>query len=246
MMTAPVFSVPERFNRNSPKVMALMAPEQSGRWLLQRMQQHLGITDYATQSMLDFGCGVRFTQAILNLGLPIAQYVGVDCFPEMINFLSDAVKDPRFSFHLLDAMHPLYNPAGSAQMGPSTRLPIPERHFDIACMFSVITHLHPDDARHTLTLLHRHVQPQGQLFFTCFLDDSIREYEDRSPSRNGGICFYHPAFLQDLLFQTGWQTTSRHPGDGPLIGDSFVCRPWPCHETDQHQHSNALGFEVWS
>ena len=29
-----------------------MTPEQSGRWLLERMQRHLGIRDYSTQSLL--------------------------------------------------------------------------------------------------------------------------------------------------------------------------------------------------
>jgi SAM-dependent methyltransferase len=221
----PPIQVPEKFNRNSPTVVSLMPPEQSGRWLLQRMQQHLGIEDYATRSLLDFGCGVRFTQAILSLGLPLAQYVGVDCDREMIDFLATAVKDRRFSYHLLDAQHPFYNPRGSVRLGPDIRLPIPEHHFDVVAMFSVLTHQCPDDARHLLAMLRRHVHREGRLFFTCFLDDTIETFEDRSPERNGGRCCYNAAFLADIVHRAGWQTLARHPAEAPLIGDSFVCRP---------------------
>jgi len=217
--------VPERFNRNSPTVVSLMPPEESGRWLLQRMQHHLGIQDYSTRSLLDFGCGVRFTQALLNLGLPLAQYAGIDCDRDMIDFLASEVKDPRFSYHLLDARHAFYNPHGSTRLGPDTRLPLPEDHFDVVSMFSVMTHLYPDDARHILALLRRHVHRKGRLFFTCFLDDTVRTFEDRSPERNGARCHYDAAFLEGIVDQAGWQPVARYPAEAPLIGDSYVCRP---------------------
>jgi SAM-dependent methyltransferase len=204
-----------------------MPPEQSGRWLLQRMQRHLELRDLASQSLLDFGCGVRFTQAILNLRLPIGQYAGVDCFGDMIAFLQSSVKDPRFTFHLLDVRHPLYNPTSEKLLGPDARLPVPEQHFDIASMFSVLTHQTPDDAGHILTMLRRYVRPTGRLFLTCFLDDTIESFEDRSPERNGGRCFYNSAFLETILHRSGWQPAARYAAEAPLIGDSLVCRPAP-------------------
>jgi SAM-dependent methyltransferase len=221
----PVLAVPEKFNRNSVNVTSLMTPEQSGHFLLQLMQLRLGLREYKGQSLLDFGCGVRFSQAILNLKLPFGQYVGIDCFSDMIEFLRASVRDPRFSYYLLDVRHPLYNPNGRAALGADTALPIPEMHFDIASMFSVLTHQYPDDSRHILTMLRRHVKPTGRLFFTCFLDDGIESFEDRSPERNGGRCFYNSAFLTQILVASGWQPTARYPSGGPLIGDSFVCQP---------------------
>jgi hypothetical protein len=92
-------------------------------------------------------------------------------------------------------------------------------------MFSVLTHQAPDDARHILALLRRYVRPDGHLFFTCFLDEAIDSFEDRSPERNGGRCFYNPRFLRELLAGAGWQTIAAYPAEPPLIGDSFVCRP---------------------
>ena len=61
---------------------------------------------------LDFGCGVRFAQAIVNRGIPVGRYVGVDVYREMIEFLTANVTDPRLEFVHLDAHNALYNPAG--------------------------------------------------------------------------------------------------------------------------------------
>ncbi len=223
-MGAPILQVPDRFNRNSSKVSDLLAPEESGRWLLQQMQQRLGIADYAGVALLDFGCGVRFSQAILNLGLPIGRYAGVDCFGEMIDFLKANVHDVRFSYELLNARHPLYNPDGEP-LTTETRLPLPEQAFDVISMFSVITHQDPPDAEAILTMLRRYVRPAGQLFLTCFLDPALASFEDRSPDRNGGYCVYEPSFLEALLHRSGWQPFARYPGGHPLIADSFACRP---------------------
>src|SRR6185503_5414527 len=123
---------------------------------------------------------------------------GVDCFRDMIEFLVGAVHDPRFAYHHFDMRHPLYNPTGAVPLGPDARLPLPENHFDVVSMFSVMTHQSPEDAHHILSLLRRYVRPNGQLFFTCFLDADIPSFEDRSPERNGGRCCYNPAFLEEI------------------------------------------------
>lgn len=195
-----------------------MPPEDSGLWLLDRMRQRLGISSYADKKLLDFGCGVRFAQAILNCNLPF------DNYDEMIDFLRKNVRDRRFSFHYLDAYHALYNKTGK-WLAPDAELPVRERDFDVIAMFSVITHQTPADSRAIFTMLRRYVKADGQLFFTCFLDDAIETFEDRSPERNGGFCFYNRAFLTNLVESCGWLCLDHAPGEGPIIGDSFVCRP---------------------
>src|SRR5690348_8049992 len=59
----PGLVVPEKFNRNSYTVSSLMPAEESGAWLLERMRQQIGLETYAASTLLDFGCGVRFSQA---------------------------------------------------------------------------------------------------------------------------------------------------------------------------------------
>jgi len=212
--------VPDKFNRNSINVTSLMTPEQSGAWLLERMRQQIGFETYADKKILDFGCGVRFSQAIINTSLPFGEYVGVDVCYEMIEFLQQRVTDSRFKFEFLNGFHPLYNPAGIV-LSPDTRLPI-DSDFDVACMFSVITHQHPFDCQSIFSILRRYVADEGHLFFTCFLDDSIPAFADRSPEQNGGRCFYNPAYLRRLAEDCGWQFVNRAPSEGPIIGDSFV------------------------
>lgn len=216
--------VPGEFNRNSPTVASLMTPEQSGLWLLERVRRQIGFESYADQKVLDFGCGVRFTQAIINIDLPFGRYVGVDICRPMIEFLRENVRDPRFDYYFIDARHPMYNPEGTP-LTPDSNLPVGERDFDLICMFSVITHQYPDDSRNIFSMLRRHVGADGHLFFTCFLDETLDTFEDRSPQRNGGICFYHPEFLNELVESCGWQQVGRAPSVGPLIGHSFVYRP---------------------
>lgn len=216
--------VPDRFNRNSNKVTSLMTPEQSGMWLLEWMRLQIGFNDYADQKVLDFGCAVRFSQAIINTEAPIGRYVGVDVSRPMIEFLNDNVSDPRFSYYWLDAYHPLYNPLGTV-LTPETALPFAEQDFDVACMFSLITHLYPADSKSIFSMLRRHVGGHGYLFFSCFLDDSISTFEDRSENRNGGICFYNTDFLTDLAESCGWRPINIAPSVGPLIGQSLVFRP---------------------
>src|SRR5262245_54905340 len=104
--------VPPELNRNSAKVTALGPPEQTGARLLERMRQHVGLETYARARILDFGCGVRFSQAILNGGLEVGAYCGVDNHRPLIEFLQQNVRDRRFSYRFFDAHHPLYNPNG--------------------------------------------------------------------------------------------------------------------------------------
>lgn len=216
--------VPRRFNRNSPTVTSLMAPEDSGRWLLERMRQQVGFDSYRDKRVLDFGCGVRFSQAIINGGIEVGAYVGVDVDRPLIAFLQRAVDDERLSYIRFDGRHALYNPGGRA-LSTDMTLPLAPDSFDLACLFSVITHQNPAESECIFTLLRRYVRADGALFFTCFLDTSIAEFEDRSPQRNGGRCFYHPEFLTSLVQRCGWQVVARAPGAGPIIGDSFVGRP---------------------
>jgi SAM-dependent methyltransferase len=139
-------------------------------WLIEHMCAHLGIDDLSASEVLDFGCGVKFTRALINHPLPIKRYVGVDVQPEMIAYLQKHVGDPRFEYHRLDAHNELYNPSG-ARLSDTTPLPIDGQTFDVICLFSVFTHLAPADYRTMLTLVRRFAMLDGRLFFTLYVDE---------------------------------------------------------------------------
>jgi SAM-dependent methyltransferase len=139
-------------------------------WLIRHMCAHLGLDDLGDSEVLDFGCGVKFTEALINYDLPIKRYVGIDVEPEMIAFLQQHVDDARFEYHRLDAHNELYNPGG-APLSDTTSLPIDGETFDVICLFSVFTHLAPHDSRMMLKLLRRFAKPHGRLFFTLYIDE---------------------------------------------------------------------------
>jgi SAM-dependent methyltransferase len=143
---------------------------ESGVWLIEHMCEHLGLADLGDTELLDFGCGVKFTQALVNRSLPIKKYVGVDADREMIDFLGENVHDPRFEYFHIDAHNELYNPGGEV-LSEETQLPIDGQLFDVIGLFSVFTHLAPHDYRTLLELLRRYVNPDGRLFYTLYIDE---------------------------------------------------------------------------
>ena len=88
----------------------------------------------------------------------------------MIDWLNENVSDPRFEFHHLDAQNDLYNP-DATPLAEFDRLPVALNAFDLICLFSVFTHLAPDDYVAMLQLLRRHVRPAGRLVFSLFMND---------------------------------------------------------------------------
>jgi SAM-dependent methyltransferase len=88
----------------------------------------------------------------------------------MIDFLQSSVDDERFEFHHVDLHNELYNPGGE-RLTASTRLPVAREAFDLICLFSVFTHLAPDDFNAMLHVLREHVRPDGHLFFSLFVNE---------------------------------------------------------------------------
>jgi SAM-dependent methyltransferase len=140
-------------------------------WLIGHMCDHLGVRDLGNLDVLDFGCGVRFTQAFLNRSLPIGHYVGVDVSREVIDFLRGNVSDPRFEHYHLDAQNDMYKPDGQP-LAEMTVAELESRRFDLICLFSVFTHLPPADYVAMLRLLRRFVRPDGRLFYTLFINET--------------------------------------------------------------------------
>jgi ubiquinone/menaquinone biosynthesis C-methylase UbiE len=139
-------------------------------WLIEHMCSHLGLDDLGESEVMDFGCGVKFSQALINHQLPIKRYVGIDVERVMIAFLQQHVTDKRFEYHLVDVHNELYNPNGTV-LSETTSLPIDGQTFDVICLFSVFTHLAPHDYRTMLRLLRRFAKPTGRLFFTLYIDE---------------------------------------------------------------------------
>lgn len=143
---------------------------ESGRFVVDVMRRTLGREDLADVHVLDVGCGTKIVKTLLDNSLAIGRYVGIDVSSSVIGWLDEHVTDDRFEFHHLDAHNDLYNPGGSP-LGEFEQLPADLHAFDLICLFSVFTHLAPDDYAAMLRLLRRHVRPDGRLVFSVFLND---------------------------------------------------------------------------
>ena len=179
-------SVPPKFRRGG-----LQGNEQesvaSGVGLIELMCKNLNREDLGDAAVLDIGCGVKIVQAILDRGLPVGNYVGMDLDPGMIDFLQANVSDPRFAFHRLNTHNEMYNPEGEPLSEEST-LPVEEESFDIICLFSVFTHLAPHDYELMLKVLRPYIKPEGRIIFSLFVHET-------TPGGHGFI----DAFVQGLM-----------------------------------------------
>src|SRR2546430_1510456 len=147
-------AAPEWSNRNSPDVQAMGPPADTGLWLIEYMCERIGIPSLDGLDVLDLGCGVRFADAIINRDVALRSYVGIEVDKDIVDFLTSNATDRRLQFVRFDVWHNIYNREG-VPLQPRLSLPIEDRLFDVICMFSVITHQIPDDARSLFTILRR-------------------------------------------------------------------------------------------
>lgn len=218
--------VPPELNRNAKNVRKRGAAAETGLMLINYMSERIGIDSLANQDVLDLGCGTRFSESFINLDAPIGSYTGIDVEKKVIDFLKENVSDPRFSYHHFDMANTLYNPLGSlSELSSPTTLGTST--FDIACMFSVITHQNPDEATVTFKFLHDHIRANGYLFFSAFIRDDNLGYTELNPRRPGVQSSYSRRYMTEILTKTGWAVASvveAKPDDIP-IQTSFLCRP---------------------
>jgi SAM-dependent methyltransferase len=218
--------VPEKFNKNGPGVRARGTPAETGFGLIRYMCERLGVPNLADLDVLDFGCGCRFAEAIINKQLPIRSYSGIDVDREMIDFLSQHVDDPRMKFYYWNSRNPNYNPAGFPLTADSV-LPSDPQAFDLICMFSVITHQLPQDAEILFRLLRRRIRVSGRMFFSANIQEMDVDYREVVPEKPTAHSAYSGRFLQQLVERSGWRILSReskYHHDLP-IQDSLLCAP---------------------
>ncbi len=234
--------VPEKYWRGPRKTEDIAV--QSAVGMLGHIAAVLGLEDLASVSMLDVGCGVKFSQAILNNGVPIGRYVGIDVSARIIEFLTAAVTDERMHYGHFNARNERYNPGGLPMAG--VELPVSSEQFDVICLFSVFTHLDPTDYVTMLQLLRPHIKPDGRLLYSVFIDEKTpgghgmcdrmaaqfgdqvvgqtETFRDLDPEQPLYKALYSRQYATDLVTNTGW--TIETIGDPvPFIQHLMVCAP---------------------
>jgi SAM-dependent methyltransferase len=118
----------------------------------------------ANAAMLDIGSGIgRKTLPLLDYLDAAALYVGIDIDRRGIDWCTRniTVRNPRFLFFPIDIYNKFYNPGGALLPG-KVILPFPDRSFDAVVLWSVFTHMYPNDIRHYLSEISRVLKPGGK------------------------------------------------------------------------------------
>ncbi|MDO8839050.1 MAG: methyltransferase domain-containing protein [Parvibaculum sp.] len=209
------------YNHNSAKVAALPV-EVTGYVLLDTMIRRCGYKTFDGLRILDFGCGSRFGQTIWNLNLPVGLYLGIDQNDKAITWCRENLVAERMAFHRINMRNKGYNPKGEWP-SPGYIVDLGHRNFDIASMFSVITHQQPDEADLVFRMLYEAVRPGGKMYFTAFLDPATRDYREGDETKPGHMSTYNPDFLISIVEAAGWTLIEAHE-PGPLNATAFICR----------------------
>jgi SAM-dependent methyltransferase len=197
------FDVPLRFRRGASKNNQ-KASVDSAVTMISEVAQEMDIDDLSGKSVLDIGCGVKFTQAFYGRKVPVKRYHGVEVNADMIEFLSSKVKDDKFSYKLIKAYNAFYHPAGKP-LSADADIGAAGETFDVVCLFSVFTHLAPPDFRTMLELARKYISPTGTFIFTAFIDETIPDFfKDSDPSQPLLMALYKESAVREFVAATGW------------------------------------------
>ena len=126
--------------------------------------------------VLDVGCGVGRTAIPLTSYLSEAGgYEGFDVSADAIQWCRDQISSrfPNFGFTYEDVFNGGYNPSGLIQPTQFT-FPYPDEYFDLAVLYSVFTHMLPEDLEHYLSEIARVLKEGGTMIAAFLLLSSQR------------------------------------------------------------------------
>ena len=139
------------------------------------------------EHVLDVGCGFgRMAVALASYLSSSGSYEGFDVEATKVDWCKENVSSryPNFNFHIADVYSRVYNRSGDIK-GTGYRFPYPDERFDVVFLFSVFTHMLPDDVEQYLSEIARVLRAGGRCLATFLLlnEESlslIREDESRT------------------------------------------------------------------
>lgn len=181
-----------------------MPPDEAGEFLLRLVEEKTG-RDLAASDILDVGCGTRFAASIINRGIPVKSYTGVDIDRDLVDFLQGATAGTdNLAFYLWNVKNALYNPGGE-NITADGRFPVGDRLFDIVCFFSVFTHLTPSDAEAVLKITQKVMKPEARIFLTAFVDSNQEaNFVDADPSKPLFKAIFKKSFFETVVDNCGF------------------------------------------
>jgi len=217
------FEAPSVYSRNTVKVKKA-GVENTGSTLMEIAVTKMGLSSLKNVNILDVGCGVRFTQTIINGSKEIGSYTGIDVNKPLIDYLQQNVEDIRFSFHHWNVKNERYNYGGDV-LQPTSSLPVGAATFDVIWLFSVFTHMNPEDSKNMLLVLRKYIRPGGKLFFSALINNDLDTFEDQFEDSPMERAYYNENYLIGLIKGAGWDVLSSSEKDlDNFLQHHFVCQ----------------------
>lgn len=203
---------------------AEIGTEKTGAVLLNLLSEELAIDSWKNVGLLDIGCGVRFTQTLLNNDMEIGRYCGVDVKQDIVDALNAQVGNSNYDFHYWHVYNNLYNKAGE-KFSTIQTLPTDVSDMKYACLISVFTHLNGPDSNDMLRILRASLPKGAKILFSIFIDNEIEadyiEVFPKNPSRT--VKHRSEAFIK-LLSDNNWGVLKFNKARPECyINDYFVC-----------------------
>jgi SAM-dependent methyltransferase len=121
--------------------------------------------------ILDVGCGVgKLAVAMTQFLDENGRYEGLDIVPDAVEWCTKHIVGPYGNVHftVADVYNAEYNPKGRVKPA-DYRFPCDDETFDIVALYSVFTHMLPDDVDRYISKISRVLKKNGHIFATYFI-----------------------------------------------------------------------------
>jgi SAM-dependent methyltransferase len=144
---------------------------------IEHLKKYAQLAD--TRNVVEIGCGVgRDAIPLTKILSHEGSYLGIDIMKQSIAWASENIT-PRagnFRFVHFDVADAQHNPGGSKAMREH-RIPCADESQDLVFLYSVFTHMFPDDASYYLKEFTRILRPSGRVLASMFtMDRSLQPH----------------------------------------------------------------------
>jgi SAM-dependent methyltransferase len=151
----------------------------SAKQIVQQVSELAGLRP--TSRVLDIGCGAgRFLIGMLATYGRVERYVGLDVRNHVVDWCSKHLTDEKsgdIEFHWLDFHNERYNRRGMP-IEDTTLFPLEDGSIDNVVLFSVFSHMTPEDTQAYLREIRRVLAPSGTSYCTLFVEDRVPQWEE--------------------------------------------------------------------